>query len=215
MGTRGHARGTAAPAAPARLQSALPSSLQFSPRTLRPSPPHTPARPHPPPFSLGSPLFDWLASAVALCPDRRRLDGLPLQCRAGLLAVLAAFLPYYETPAGFRDALRDMPSPAHTAEAGGHAEGEGADLVLSEAADMLSLVKSEAALLQYLHALTGARGSPADPVRRNSGQGILGDPFALQGELEETGNDAAAIVVGLPRGPAEFKVSHEPGWGQV
>ncbi len=60
-----------------------------------------------------------------------------------------------------------------------------------------------------------AASPPADPVRRNSGQGILGDPFALQGELEETGNDAAAIVVGLPRGPAEFKVSHEPGWGQV
>jgi hypothetical protein len=41
------------------------------------------------------PMYGFLADAVALSPDRRRLDSLPPQSRAKLLSVVGAFLPYY------------------------------------------------------------------------------------------------------------------------
>lgn len=112
-----------------------------------------------------APLYDWLARAVAFAPasSAPRLDAaLPLQSRAGLLAVLAAFLPYYGGPAGFAAGLARMPSPRTTApppRSAPHAGG--ADLVLREAADMLGLMKGEAALLTCLASLRGAAGSAA------------------------------------------------------
>jgi len=109
-----------------------------------------------------APLYGWLARRVALAPDRARLDALPLQSRAGLLAVLAAFMPYYAGPAGLAAGLAAMPSPRTAAPPPRGAPGAGgADLVLTEAADMLALVKGEGALLRYLASLRGARGAPA------------------------------------------------------
>ena len=37
----------------------------------------------------------FIADEVALSSDRRQLDSLPMQSRAKLLAVTAAFVPYY------------------------------------------------------------------------------------------------------------------------
>ena len=42
------------------------------------------------------PLYNFLFKEVVFNPDRRRLDTLPPQPRAKLLAVVAAFLPYYK-----------------------------------------------------------------------------------------------------------------------
>lgn len=104
------------------------------------------------------PLFGWLAGAVALEPRRAALDALPLQCRAGLLAVVAAFLPYYATsPRAFAAALRAMPSPKTLAPPPrGCPHAGGVDLVLTEAADMLGLLKSESSILVWLRSLRGA-----------------------------------------------------------
>ncbi len=43
-------------------------------------------------------LYTWLASEVVFAADRTRLDTLPQQSRAKLLAVVAAFTPYYTPP---------------------------------------------------------------------------------------------------------------------
>ena len=87
---------------------------------------------------------------------------LPLRSRAGMLAVLAAFLPYYGGANGFSDGLTRMPAPHTLAPPPrGAPHAGGADLVLREAADMLSLMKSETALLTCLASLRGAAGARA------------------------------------------------------
>ena len=108
------------------------------------------------------PLFGWLAGAVALDPRRAALDALPLQCRAGLLAVVAAFLPYYaNSPRAFAAALSAMPSPKTlTPPPRGCPHAGGVDLVLTEAADMLGLLKSESSILVWLNSLRGAASRP-------------------------------------------------------
>ena len=40
-------------------------------------------------------MYTFMAIDVALSSDRRQLDSLPMQSRAKLLAVTAAFVPYY------------------------------------------------------------------------------------------------------------------------
>ena len=40
-------------------------------------------------------MYVFIADEVALSSDRRQLDSLPMQSRAKLLAVTAAFVPYY------------------------------------------------------------------------------------------------------------------------
>ncbi len=40
-------------------------------------------------------MYAFIADEVALSSDRRQLDSLPMQSRAKLLAVTAAFVPYY------------------------------------------------------------------------------------------------------------------------
>ena len=40
-------------------------------------------------------MYTFIANEVALSSDRRQLDSLPMQSRAKLLAVTAAFVPYY------------------------------------------------------------------------------------------------------------------------
>ena len=40
-------------------------------------------------------MYAFLADEVALSSDRRQLDALPMQSRAKLLSVTAAFVPYY------------------------------------------------------------------------------------------------------------------------
>lgn len=42
-----------------------------------------------------APLFDFLAHQVVLSPNREPLDALPEAARSGLLAVVAAYMPYY------------------------------------------------------------------------------------------------------------------------
>ena len=117
------------------------------------------------------PLFGWLAGAVALDPRRAALDALPLQCRAGLLAVVAAFLPYYATsPRAFAAALAAMPSPRTLAPPPrGCPHAGGVDLVLTEAADMLGLLKSESSILVWLRSLRGAAARPALLSSRRGG----------------------------------------------
>ena len=117
------------------------------------------------------PLFGWLAGAVALDPRRAALDALPLQCRAGLLAVVAAFLPYYaNSPRAFAAALRAMPSPKTLSPPPrGCPHAGGVDLVLTEAADMLGLLKSDSSILVWLENLRGAAAFPALLSSRKGG----------------------------------------------
>jgi len=117
------------------------------------------------------PLFGWLAGAVALDPRRVALDALPLQCRAGLLAVVAAFLPYYSnSPRSFAAALRAMPSPKTLAPPPrGCPHAGGVDLVLTEAADMMKLLKSDSSILIWLSSLRGAAAFPALLSTRKGG----------------------------------------------
>ena len=50
------------------------------------------------------PMHAFTAQRVVFSPDRRLLDGMPRPARAGLLSVIAAYLPYYtserEVPPG-------------------------------------------------------------------------------------------------------------------
>ena len=55
----------------------------------------------------------------------------------------------------------------------------------------------------------------ANAMGWNLGQRILGNPVALLGEFEEPRNHAAAVVVGLARGAAEFEIRHQPGGRQI
>jgi hypothetical protein len=41
------------------------------------------------------PMHVFTAQRVVFSPDRRLLDGMPRPARAGLLSVIAAYLPYY------------------------------------------------------------------------------------------------------------------------
>jgi hypothetical protein len=41
------------------------------------------------------PMHAFTAQRVVFSPDRRLLDGMPRPARAGLLSVIAAYLPYY------------------------------------------------------------------------------------------------------------------------
>ena len=108
-----------------------------------------------------APLYRFLWRAVADTPAAPG-GALPLQSRAGMLTVLAAFLPYYGGAAGFADGLTRMPAPRTLAPPPrGAPHAGGADLVLREAADMLSLLKSETALLTCLTSMRGAAGARA------------------------------------------------------
>lgn len=55
------------------------------------------------------PMHAFTAQRVVFSPDRRLLDGMPRPARAGLLSVIAAYLPYYtserEVPPGVMRAL--------------------------------------------------------------------------------------------------------------
>ena len=42
------------------------------------------------------PLFSFLATDVVFVENRRRLDVLPRQSRAGILSIVATFLPFYD-----------------------------------------------------------------------------------------------------------------------
>jgi hypothetical protein len=46
-----------------------------------------------------SALFGFLSQQVVLSPNRQHLDELPAQARETLLAVVAAYTPYYTPPA--------------------------------------------------------------------------------------------------------------------
>jgi hypothetical protein len=46
-----------------------------------------------------SALFGFLSQQVVLSPNRQHLDQLPAQARETLLAVVAAYTPYYTPPA--------------------------------------------------------------------------------------------------------------------
>ncbi len=43
-------------------------------------------------------LYEWLAAEVIFAADQARLNALPPQARVKLLAVVAAFTPYYMPP---------------------------------------------------------------------------------------------------------------------
>jgi len=131
------------------------------------------------------PLFSWLAGAVALDPRRAALDALPLQCRAGLLAVVAAFLPYYATsPRAFAAALRAMPSPKTLAPPPrGCPHSGGVDLVLTEAADMLGLLKSDSSILVWLGSLRGIAEHCPDLLSTRRGGASRAARLRLQSSL--------------------------------
>jgi hypothetical protein len=46
-----------------------------------------------------SALYGFLSQQVVLSPNRQHLDELPAQARETLLAVVAAYTPYYTPPA--------------------------------------------------------------------------------------------------------------------
>ncbi|KAK9822986.1 hypothetical protein WJX81_000828 [Elliptochloris bilobata] len=104
-------------------------------------------------------LYAWLADEVVSAANRARLDTLPPQSRAKLLAVMAAFTPYYTPPEDLGRALAGFPAPSGAAE-GARADGEGADFVITTVTDTMHLMREEQSLLRYLHALAGLRDSP-------------------------------------------------------
>lgn len=54
-------------------------------------------------------MYAFMADEVALSSDRRQLDGMPMQSRAKLLSVAAAFVPYYNHSAvGLRLSGREV-----------------------------------------------------------------------------------------------------------
>ncbi|KAK9809976.1 hypothetical protein WJX72_002897 [[Myrmecia] bisecta] len=106
------------------------------------------------------PLFNFLADAVVLSPDRRRLDSLPRPSRSALLAVVASFLPYYSLAEDLGHMLEVFPSPDHTLDEGGHVGGESADYVIVHFTETLRLLKPEQSLLAFLSALVGLKGCP-------------------------------------------------------
>ncbi|CAL5225631.1 g8487 [Coccomyxa viridis] len=108
-------------------------------------------------------MYVFIADEVALSSDRRQLDSLPMQSRAKLLAVTAAFVPYYNHSAALSQALASFPSVSHTAEDGGHVDWEGADFAILDICDTLRLMRAEPSLLKYLDALVGLRESPFLP----------------------------------------------------
>lgn len=52
------------------------------------------------------PMHAFTAQRVVFSPDRRLLDGMPRPARAGLLSVIAAYLPYYTSE-------REVPCAVH------------------------------------------------------------------------------------------------------
>lgn len=109
------------------------------------------------------PLYSFMAENVVLSADQRRLDALPPPGRDSIMALVAAFLPYYCNREEFLASLGVFPSPHHTLEASGgvHVAGEGADFAVDRITDTLSKeVRTEAGLLRYLHMLMALRGRP-------------------------------------------------------
>ncbi|WIA11477.1 hypothetical protein OEZ85_011591 [Tetradesmus obliquus] len=104
-------------------------------------------------------LFGFLSQGVVLSPNRQHLDQLPAQARETLLAVVAAYTPYYTPPAAVKQVLEEFPSPLHTLAEGGHMPGEGADFLLGEVTDTISRVRTEQGLLTYLHCLKALGGA--------------------------------------------------------
>jgi len=70
-------------------------------------------------------LYEWLAAEVIFAADQAPLNALPPQARVKLLAVVAAFTPYYTPPEvrrsgtciPCRSAMRDPQCPHHVIKA--------------------------------------------------------------------------------------------------
>lgn len=124
------------------------------------------------------PLYVFIAEQVVLGADRRRLDALPAPGREHVMALAAAFLPYYCSREEFLVHLAEFPSPHHTLEAGGHLAGEGTDFAVDRLTDAMSKeIRAEQALLRYLRMLLALRGRPHLALLRTATR------VRLQGEL--------------------------------
>ncbi|KAL4424031.1 hypothetical protein ABPG75_001332 [Micractinium tetrahymenae] len=124
------------------------------------------------------PLYAFIAEQVVLSADQRRLDALPAPGREHVMALAAAFLPYYCSREEFLVHLGEFPSPHHTLEAGGHLAGEGTDFAVDRMTDTLSKeIRTEQALLRYLRMLMALRGRPHLGLLRTATR------VRLQGEL--------------------------------
>ena len=153
-----------------------------------------PAPPPPAPWSAPGPATPPPPPAAA------RLGDLPFNPRVGLINVTAAFAPYYLGAADLAAALEAWPSAAAAEERARPGTGtralttaatatpatatptlpqhaSGAATLLTEAADMLGLMKGEAGLLAYLAHLRGWAGSGA------LGAAPRGARLRLQAEL--------------------------------
>ncbi|KAI7841005.1 hypothetical protein COHA_005233 [Chlorella ohadii] len=108
------------------------------------------------------PLYAFILEQVVLSPDRQRLDALPRPARASILALAAAFLPYYCNREEFLVRLGEFPAPQRPPEVtSAHLAGEGADFALDQIVDTISKeIRAEGALLRYLHTLLCLRGRP-------------------------------------------------------
>lgn len=107
------------------------------------------------------PLFAFIAEQVVLSHDQRRLDALPPPGRENIMALAAAFLPYYCSREEFLVHLGEFPSAQHTLEAGGHLAGEGSDFAVGRITDALSKeIKTEQGQQRYLRMLMALRGRP-------------------------------------------------------
>src|ERR1035438_1431267 len=60
-----------------------------------------------------------------------------------------------------------------------------------------------------------AAATTANPAGRDFGERVVREPIALQGKLEEGGDDASAVVVGLECRPSGLEVSDEPRAGKL
>ncbi|KAG2493564.1 hypothetical protein HYH03_008378 [Edaphochlamys debaryana] len=121
--------------------------------------------------------------AAAPLPAVSGIDALPPAARPWLLAVGAAFLPYYCRDEQAAELARSWPPPRAPAGAGGGGGGGGVwgsagsgvaglDFLLVEVADTLGRINSEVGLLKYLRALASlARTSEEDEDEDGGGGG--------------------------------------------
>ena len=126
-------------------------------------------------------LFSFIAEQIVLAIPRTRLDSMPPPGREALVALTAAFVPYYLPPSELLRVLRDFPSPNAPPVGSEPVAGEGADFVVDRIADILAReVHAEAAVLRYLRALTALRESPnLKSIRTSTRVRLQGELYAL------------------------------------
>ena len=130
-------------------------------------------------------LFSFFSEQTVLAVPRTRLDGLPAPAREGIIAIAAAFLPNYSSPEDVARSIQYFPPPVaaspESSSSSPSGAGEGADFVIDRIVDILGReIRSEAAVLRYLTALTALRDSSClKGIRTATRVRLQGELYAL------------------------------------